>query len=96
MKTYKAILFALDGDWVTDYFGKTKDEVLEKLASRGSRWFFYPLEGIILDKGIATTSKQRVIFMNSLSLRFLSGKSIKSVCKWLKDNEKDVGGLPGG
>jgi hypothetical protein len=86
MKTYKAVLFAPDGDWVTDYKGETKDEVVDQLIDRGSRWLFYPLEGIILDKGAITTSRQRVVDM-APPLRFLTGKPIKFISKWIKRNQ---------
>lgn len=47
MEGYKAILFAPDGDWVTDCPGDTIEEVIEQLENLGSRWFFYPFQGII-------------------------------------------------
>lgn len=78
MAKYKAVLFAADGDWVTDYKGDTKDEVIEQLANRGSRWFFYPIEGIILDKGGITTASQRVIDM-SPPFQYLTGRAIRTV-----------------
>lgn len=46
---YKAVLFAPDGEWVTDYFSPTKDDVWEKVANMGSRWIFYPI--VALAKG---------------------------------------------
>ena len=77
MVKYKAILFAVDGDWVTDCKGNTKEEVIEQLANKGSRWFFYPFEGIIRDYGI-TTSNQRVVDM-APPLEYLAGKSIRTL-----------------
>ncbi len=35
-----ALLVAPDGDYVTDYYADTKEEVLEQLKDRGSRWSF--------------------------------------------------------
>lgn len=85
MKGYKAVLFAPDGDWVTDFKGDTKDEIIEQLANRGSRWYFYPFEGIILDKGRLTKSTQRLVGLASNVPQELVGKSIRAVGKWLKD-----------
>ena len=82
MKGYKAVLFAQDGDWVTDFRGETKEEVEEQLANRYSRWIFYPFEGIVLDKGSLTSANQRVVDMAS-PLEHLRGKSIETVSKYL-------------
>lgn len=78
MPKYKAVLFAPDGDWVTDCKGDTKDEVIEQLANLGSRWFFYPIEGIILDKSGLTTANQRVIDM-APPFQHLTGRSIRTI-----------------
>jgi len=59
---YKAILFSTDGDWVTDYSGcKTIAEVEEHLANKGSKWYFYPYEFVIADKGGMTDMNQRIL-----------------------------------
>jgi len=34
---YKAILFSLDGDFITDFESETREEVIEKLSNKGSR-----------------------------------------------------------
>ena len=90
MKTYKAVLFAPDGDWVTDFKGNTKDEVMEKLADKGSKWYFYPFEGIILDKGGLTTAKQRLIDIAANLPQELAGKSVKTVSKWLESQSEEL------
>jgi len=82
MTGYKAILFAADGDWVTDFKRDTKDEVKEALANRGSRWCFYPFEGVILDKASFTTSSQRVVDMPP-PFEHLAGKAIRTVRKYI-------------
>jgi len=59
---YKAILFAPDGDWVTDYRDcKTIAEVEDKLADQGSRWYFYQFHGVIVDHGPVVTRAQRLV-----------------------------------
>lgn len=86
MKGYKAILFSSDGeDWVTDFKAETVNEVVEQLADRGSRWFFYPFCAIIRDKSTSTSDKQRIIDIAS-PLDLLKGKTIKSVSQFIKDN----------
>lgn len=85
MQKYKAVLFALDGDWTVDYPGSTKEEVKEQLANKGSRWYFYPLEGVILDKGGLTTQNQRLVDA-APPIEFLKGKAIKTVRKYLQEN----------
>ena len=44
---YQALLVSYDGDYVTDFEGKTINEVLEQLVNRGSYWWFFPFEFII-------------------------------------------------
>lgn len=87
MPKYKAVLFAPDGDWTTDFKGDTKEEVIEQLANRGSRWFFYLFEGIILNKGGLTKNNQRLIDLAPNLPRDLIGKSIKTVSKFLSKVE---------
>lgn len=85
MEKYKAVLFASDGDWVTDFAGESQDEVQELLADKGSRWFFYPFEAIIRDRGGLTTGRQRLV--NALEpLDIFIGKSIRSASRFLADN----------
>lgn len=79
---YKAVLFSPDGDWVVDFEADTKEEVMDKLADRGSRWFFYPFEGIIRNNGKLTTNRQRVLDIAPNLPRELVGKSIKTVSNW--------------
>ena len=44
---YAALLIAPDGDYVIDYVRDTKEEVINELVNRGSRWYLYPFEFII-------------------------------------------------
>jgi len=81
MKEYKAILFAPDGDWVTDFTSSNIEGVIEKLCNRGSLWWFYPFEGIIVDHG-TTTSRQFVVNM-APPFHFLKGKSIKTISTFI-------------
>ena len=53
---------------------------MEQLANRGSRWYFYPFEAIILDKGGITTNRQRLVDA-SAPLEFLKGKTIKTASR---------------
>jgi hypothetical protein len=81
---YKAILFAPDGDWVTDFGGcKTKEEVWQYVENMGSRWFFYPFVFVIKDKKkVYTLNSQRIVDMPFHPLYAyyeIQGKSIKTV-----------------
>ena len=82
---YKAILFSPDGDWVTDCQGLTKEEVWDKVADLGSRWFFYPISAIIKDYGGCTLSSQRICEGYDLT-EWMKGKSIKTVSHFLETN----------
>jgi len=85
MKSYKAILFAPDGDYVTDYSSDTVEEVIEKLADRGSQWYFYPLEAVIVDRG-SVSKRQRLVDV-SPELYGFKGCSIKTVQQALSREE---------
>lgn len=86
---YKAVLFSIDGDWVTDFPGRTIDEVGHKLADRGSRWYFYPFEGIMRYTGRHTSPNEKVIEMGS-PLEFLSGKTINEISKYIERNQDEL------
>jgi len=85
MKRYKAVLFAPDGDWVIDFEDDTISGVIEQLANKGSLWYFYPFEGIILDKGRLTNRDQRLVDVAPNIPRQLVGKSIRTMSKWLSN-----------
>jgi len=81
MKEYKAILFAPDGDWVTDFTSSSIEEVIGKLCDRGSLWYFYPFEGVIVNHGV-TRSNQFIVNM-APPFHFLKGKSIKTASTFI-------------
>jgi hypothetical protein len=82
---YKAVLFSADGNWVTDYRGKTKEEVWEQVNNSGSRWIFYPYIAIIKDKGRLTLSTQRICEGYGLT-EWMKGKTIKTISEILENN----------
>lgn len=76
-RKYKAVLFAPDGDWVTDYGNSDSiEDVQERLADQGSRWFFYPFHAVIVDKGGYTTKTQRLVDV-AWPFENMKGKTIK-------------------
>ena len=81
---YKAILFATDGDWVTDHIYPTIDEVWEAVSNQGSKWFFYPISAVIKHNGALTTSRQRIISCPEI-LEGNEGLSIKTFSKLIRD-----------
>ena len=90
MRKYKAVLFAKDGDWVTDCKGNTMEEVWEQVANLGSRWFFYPIVLTIIDHGSFTTARQRIVHVpEELSFMGWQGLSIKSVGKDIENLTDD-------
>jgi hypothetical protein len=78
---YKAVLFAPDGDYVTDYRRETIEEVREALADQGSRWFFYPFEAII--RAHSLTRDTLRIVEAAEPIEHLSGRTIKTVSRTL-------------
>jgi len=97
MVGYRAVLFAPDGDWVTDFSADTKEEVINQLADKGSRWIFYPFEGIITDRGKLTTSRQRLVDIAPNLPRELVGRHISTVSNYLKNlSEEELHALATG
>ena len=84
---YQALLFAPDGDWVTDFEG-TKEEVEEELANKGSKWYFYPFECLI--KKRETFSEDQRIVEAYDPVGFLTGKKIKTALKYFTEHPKEV------
>ena len=89
MKRYKAVLFAPDGDWVTDYAGsETIEEAQERVADQGSRWFFYPFAAVIIDRGPLTSGRQRIVD-GAEPFEGVKGLAINSVSKLLASIPED-------
>jgi hypothetical protein len=79
---YQAVLFAPDGDYVTDFHGRnTIEEVWEEIADMGSRWFFYPFCCVGTDKTIVA------IWDGCIDP--LKGKRVKTVSKFFKKYEQE-------
>jgi hypothetical protein len=88
MAKYKAVLFAPDGDWVTDYSNSESiEEVQELLANQGSRWFFYPFHAVIRDNGRGYTTKTQRIVDAAEPFEYLTGRTINTFAK-------EIDGLP--
>lgn len=89
MPTYKAVLFAPDGDWTTDCRGETVADVEEALADMGSRWFFYPFYAVIVDRGSLTTSRQRIV-ADLTPFGDMEGRTIRTMSQMIADTPNDV------
>lgn len=86
MNKYKAILFSLDGDYVTDARNKASvDEVWDEVNDMGSRWIFYPLPCVIVDKGAGTEARQEIVATFDGG-EFLQGVSIKTARNLIEAN----------
>lgn len=87
---YKAVLFAPDGDWVTDYRDSaTIEDVEERLADQGSRWYFYPFHGVIVDHGGLTTDTQRLVSAAE-PFEYMKGRTIRSFGKMIAEVPEPV------
>jgi hypothetical protein len=98
--TYQAILFAPDGDYVTDFAGSESiEEVTDKLADMGSRWYFYPFAFVIRDKRIVSLSvsfmgtdvlmRQRIVNA-APELGILKGKSVQTVHGFFEEHGEQI------
>jgi glycine/D-amino acid oxidase-like deaminating enzyme len=82
VSSYKAALFAPDGEWVTDYRGDTVEAVWDQLEDRGSRWYFYPYPVVIVDHGGVTTTTQRIVSTGE-GYESAKGRTLRTFGQWL-------------
>jgi hypothetical protein len=79
---YQAVLFAPDGDYVTDFHDRdTIEEVWEEIADMGSRWIFFPFCCVGTDNTIVAVWDG--------CIPKLKGKRIKTVSKFFKKYEQE-------
>ena len=76
MKKYKALMFAEDGEYITDYEGNTVNEVWKAADEGGSRWFFYPLRFVVRSGRV--TDNTRVVDTPELFSHY-KGKTVKTI-----------------
>lgn len=87
---YKAVLFAPDGDWVTDFRGSdTIEGVQEDLSDMGSRWYFYPYHAVIVDHGSVTTDSQHIVDAAE-PFEDMSGLAIKTMARFLRSLSREA------
>lgn len=91
---YKAILVAADGDWVIDYEDSpTIEDVEQRLADQGSRWYFYPFHGVIRDNGRLATGTQRLVSC-AWPFEEMQGKTIRTFTRVIaeisEENLRDI------
>ena len=91
-KKYKAILFAPDGDWVTDYEADSVQAVWDKVNDGGSRWIFYPIPAVILSRRHWTSPTQHIIDAPD-EFEELRGRSVSTFGRYLRMNQEYVAAL---
>ena len=84
---YCALLVAPDGEAVYDYYADTKEEVIKKLANRGSEWFFYPFEFV-------TTERKGRIVAAPPELEWAVNKSVERVLAAFRSVHEELGEKP--
>lgn len=86
---YKAVMFAPDGDWTIDYRQSPCIEYVEEcLADQGSKWIFYPFHTVIVDHGILTDSKARIVSAAE-PFEHMKGSTIGKFSEMLKGMSED-------
>lgn len=75
---------------MTDYNGcATIEEVQERVANQGSRWYFYPFAAVILDNGRSyTTGSQRIVEADD-PISEWRGRAIRTVSRALASMSSD-------
>lgn len=88
-KTYNAILFAPDGDYVTDFYGcDTPEEVEEKLADMGSRWYFYPFHAVVRSDSPAHVKNRRLVSV-AQPFEYMRRYAVKTFAAFIKATPED-------
>lgn len=83
MTTYRAALFAPDGDYVTDYAAPTVTEVWDRVDNGGSRWYFYPFPVIVTDRPHgAIRATQRIVDAPE-ALSIVKGRTLRTFARML-------------
>ncbi len=80
---FKAVLYAPDGDYVTDFKRDTIEEVEQELCDMGSRWYFYPMPMIIDENNIIVKSCSMII---ESEFDEYIGKTVKDVQAFIRAN----------
>ena len=83
---YQAILFASDGEFITDFKNKKSiNEVWDCINNMGSKWIFYPFCCVTTDKG-CLSKNQRIVSSFDLVNNEVKNKSIKKASEYFKYN----------
>ncbi len=88
MSGYQAILFAPDGDYVTDHRRDTIAEVWDAVNDQGSRWFFYPIPAVITD-GSDGIRRKRII-ETARPFEDLAGRTVATFAAAIADTSADA------
>lgn len=82
-KTYKAVLFAPDGAYVTDFRdSESIEDVQVALSEMGSRWIFYPIQTIADESDYLVDAPEEMYI--------LIGLTIKEAGQYIKEHAQVV------
>jgi len=83
---YKAILFAPNGEFVTDYEAESIAEVWRLIDDGGSRWFFYPFPFVITADSRLLERKR--ILASPYGLEMCTGRAMRKVQRFIESNSE--------
>ena len=87
---YMAILFAPDGDYVTDYHHcRTIEEVENAIDNQGSRWIFYPIACVMTDYHVYSHPRARIVRSYD-PFEWFQGRTVATVRRYLEDNSAEA------
>lgn len=81
---YRAILFAPDGEFVTDYDSPTVEAVWDKVNNQGSRWVFFPLAFVIGADRSSYVGRRRIVDTPEV-LESWRGRTVETLRRTLED-----------
>lgn len=85
---YKAILFAPDGEFVTDYEAGSIAEVWQRIEDGGSRWYFYPFPFVITADERLLERKR--ILASPHGLEMCTGRTVRKVQRFIESNSETL------
>jgi hypothetical protein len=98
-KMYKILLVTTDGEsYVTDFHeSKSVSEAWKSDLNSGSRWFFYPLHFVIVDKADTISCKNYLLRQRVIDVPYFynmfdeyKGKTIASLLKFIQEDKSKI------
>jgi len=83
---YRSMQISKNGEsYIVDYEANTKAEIWDKVNDQGSRWIFYPLPFVVMNKPNMNFKNMRILSAPD-GFEFLENKTIRNAMQWIESN----------